>query len=536
MIIRRPNVTAFQSSLLLTASACGFAHFLSGCGAVGGFPNTPSEGETLVLTGNVQGGQQPVSGSHVHVMQAASSAYGAASKALMTANGTTILSDSIGPYIASDSGGNFSVTGDYTCTAGAQVYLLATQGNPGMTAGTNNTGIGIMAGLGVCPASGTFATTSPTVIMNEVTTVATAYALAGFFTDSTHLATDGSAGATIGINNAGANIAQLVSIGTGQTLAATPNGQGTVPQAELNVLGDILSYCINSNGSNCSSLLSLTPNGSTVPTETATAAINIAHNPGANVSALFNLAPSSAPFQPTPSSAPYDFSITIQYTPSTPIFASSGGGSIAIDASGDVWGPGAGSTSVIELSPLGAVTQTISFSAGNTNNPLKVTVSPAGTIWVANSASGFAQPTDGSFNKPAATAVDQSGNIWVANSGNNTVAVLTQTGSPAIGAPLSGNGLATPVAVAIDASANAWVANSTGATLSAFTVAGAPMSGSPFAPNGLSQPVSLAFDAIGNIWLANSGNDSVLELSNIGTPIQQISSATAPSAIVINPK
>jgi len=114
--------------------------------------------------------------------------------------------------------------------------------------------------------------------------------------------------------------------------------------------------------------------------------------------------------------------------------------------------------------------------------------------------------------------------------------VLTQTGSPAIGAPLSGNGLATPVAVAIDASANAWVANSTGATLSAFTVAGAPMSGSPFAPNGLSQPVSLAFDAIGNIWLANSGNDSVLELSNIGTPIQQISSATAPSAIVINPK
>lgn len=537
MMVRRPIATTFHSNLSLAAAACGFALLLSGCGVTGGFPGATSDGATLVIAGNVHGGQQPVTGGHVHVMQAASSAYGAASAALMTANGTTILSDSIGPYVATDSGGNFSITGDYTCTAGAQVYLLATQGNPGMTAGTNNMGIGIMAGLGACPGSHTLAGTVPFVIMNEVTTVATAYALAGFFTDSTHLSTDGSAGATIGINNAAANIAQISGISGGVALATTPNGQGTVPQAKLNLLGNILASCINSNGSTCSSLFSLTPNSSSVvPSETATAAINIAHNPGANVSALYNLVNATGPFQPTPSSMPGDYSITIHYTPSTPIFATSG--SIAIDASGDVWGPGAGATSAIELSPLGALTQTITYSTGYSGNPLNVAVSPAGTIWVANQQLAYAQPTDTYFTpandygagavwayKEIAVAFDTSNNAWVVNAYPASFGEVTSSGT-AVAA--SDSGYAPPGfagssnydvnAVAVDSANHVWglCQHCNGGIVAAeITSNGTAISGTNGdTASSFEYPSGVAIDAGNNAWFSDSGTGQLTKYSS----------------------
>ena len=74
-------------------------------------------------------------------------------------------------------------------------------------------------------------------------------------------------------------------------------------------------------------------NGVNAP-DTATAALNIAHNPGANVATLFGLQTADSPFQPplptTP--LPNDFTIAVSY---------SGAGMnspvpIAIDAAGNV--------------------------------------------------------------------------------------------------------------------------------------------------------------------------------------------------------
>src|ERR1035438_3040948 len=135
--------------------------------------------------------------------------------------------------------------------------------------------------------------------MNEVTTVAAAYALAGYATDATDMSGSNTALAATGMANAAATAANLANIGSGGV-------GGTVSSVpEVYTLADILAACVNSSGpgsTSCSTLFSNatadgTPGGAQ-PTDTATAAINIAHHPGANVAPLYGLATSTAPFQP----------------------------------------------------------------------------------------------------------------------------------------------------------------------------------------------------------------------------------------------
>ena len=80
----------------------------------------------------------------------------------------------------------FSITGDYTCPSGSTpVYMYITGGNPGLTAGTNNTSIALMGLLGYCGDL----TPSTLLVINEMTTVAAVYALAPFMVDATHIGT-----------------------------------------------------------------------------------------------------------------------------------------------------------------------------------------------------------------------------------------------------------------------------------------------------------------------------------------------------------
>ena len=339
----------------------------------------------VALTGLVYGGATPIVGAHVYLFAANTTGYGGAGIAASSSNASVSLlsaaetgtSDAVGAYVATGSGGGFSLTGDYTCSSGQQLYLYALGGG--------NSAAGLMAAIGSCPASG-----SPAIFatVNEVTTIAAAYSFAGFATDATHVSSSGTALAQVGIANAFANAANLVSLLNGTALATTPAGNGTVPQTEINTLANVLASCVNA-GSSCSTLLATaTADGTatgTKPTDTATAAINIAHHPGANIAALYGLA-SAAVFAPALSAQPNDFSVAIAMAEGT----LDNHNGIAIDGAGNAWITNSMvGNSVAKLSPTGLVLSgSGGFTGGGLSEPNGIAIDGSGNAWVANKLRG----------------------------------------------------------------------------------------------------------------------------------------------------
>ena len=123
------------------------------------------------------------------------------------------------------------------------MYLYSIGGTQG---GVANPVAGLLA-AGNCPSGGSFPS-GLYVVVNEVSTIATAYALAGFATDALHISSSGTPLAQTGIFNADANALNLENIATGTALTTTPAGNGTVPQTTINTLANILAACVNSNG------------------------------------------------------------------------------------------------------------------------------------------------------------------------------------------------------------------------------------------------------------------------------------------------
>lgn len=521
---------------------------LAGCSGVpvsGPIVTNPVSG--VALRGIVNGGQQPIVGAHVYLYGANSNGYGSASTSLLgNFNGTT--KDSNGNYyVTTVTGGAFSISGDYTCPdATTQVYLYAIGGDP--TPGVPNAAAGLMAGLGSCD-SPSF--TSQFFVVNEVSTVATAYAIAGFATDPTHVSSSGTSLAELGIADAFSAIANLENQSTGLPLAMTPAGNGTVPQDEINTLADILAACVNTNGAvtgptnptPCYTLFSNATNGTAAPTDTATAAINIAHNPGANVGNLYGLVTEQSPFQGTVSQ-PNDFTIAINYT---------GGGldgsgfapeGIAVDGSGNIWIPNFASNSVSEISPLGVpISSSSGFTstAGYLAGPTGIAIDLNYNAWIAslnnttmtevnrNGAILTTPPpyfTGAGLSDPYGVAISGGGTsnfVWVTNEGGNSLSEF----EGANGLELSGeNGfqdvdVTAPAGIAADTSGNLWFANAGGlASIGEATPSAVPGSVSAynqFAGSALSSPYGIAIDGSGNIWVANetgdNGNGSLSEYS-----------------------
>lgn len=435
-----------------------------------------------VLHGIVHGGQNPIVGAHVYLYAINNTGYGGPGIAPSATNASVSLlhsaantnADNNGNYfVTTDKYGSFSISSDYTCPSNyAHIYYYVSGGDPGLGSGVNSA-ITLVAPAPACNA------TANTYI-NEISTVASVYAFAGFASDPTHVSSSNTTLAATGLANSAATLANLEDLNQSFALASTPAGNGTVPQQEINTLANILAACINSTGpasTQCSTLFSnATSNGVNAP-DTATAALNIAHNPGPGptiMGNLFGLQTPSSPFQSALSSAPNDFTIAISYSGA----GMNGPVPVVIDKSGDVWvgNAASGANSVSELSPIGAP---ISTSAGYTGAGIQ---------------------------DPYSMAIDKSGNVWTANVTPNSLSEISSTGTPAANSPYTGGGLNAPNSIAFDSLGHAWVVNNVGASLSEFSSTGSPISTAPGDQGGgiNNNPLCLAMDALGNIWVSDS--------------------------------
>ena len=518
-----------RKSLPIVTVLC--ALLLAGCAGVpvtSPVATKPVQG--VALKGIVHGGQQPIVGAHVYLYAASTGIPGTLSTSLLGNFGGTSKDGQGNYYVTTVTGGAFSISGDYTCPSGtAQVYLYAIGGDP--TPGVPNTVAGLLAGLGSCDAP---SFSSQYIVVNEVSTVATAYAIAGFATDATHVSSSGTTLATLGISNAFGAIANLENVSTGTALATTPEGNGTVPQGEINTLADILAACINTNGSTasgmpCGTLFSNAMNGTTAPGDTATAAINIAHNPGANLDNLYSLVQPGAPFQGT-ISEPNDFTLAITYTGGGLDGSGNAPEGLAVDGAGNVWVPNSGSSSLSELEYNGTVLSgTSGFGIGALDSPTSVAIDPSGFVSVANfygssltqfftSGAVRTKPQGSGLYEPYGIAIDSVDNIWVSNSGDNTLSEFQSSGAASSGT----NGFAgvnAPAGIAADTSRDVWTtvwASLPYAIVEATpsNVPGNPPTLTPITEEQLAAPYGIAIDGSGNIWVTNTGgNGSLSEYS-----------------------
>ena len=143
---------------------------LTGCSIGPTTASKPAAG--LARSGVVRGGQQPIVGANIQLYAVGTTGDASAATSLLNS------------AVQTDQSGSFSITSDYTCpSASTEVYLVATGGNPGLAAGTNNAGIAMMAALGQCSSLGV----STFIFVDEVTTIGSLAALYPYMSSATHL-------------------------------------------------------------------------------------------------------------------------------------------------------------------------------------------------------------------------------------------------------------------------------------------------------------------------------------------------------------
>ena len=430
----------------LAAAALSLSMGLAGCGLSEPTDAAPAPTAGIRISGSVYGGQQAITGASVQLYAAGSTVYGTGYPYTV---GTSLLGNNV---VTTQAGGRFSLANDFTCPTPAPVYvyLVVTGGNPGLSIGTNPN-LALMAALGRCD----LISSNTSVVVNEMTTVASVWALAPFMTGTTAIGS--SAANANGLLNAFAAVNKLANIATGSASGPALPANATLPVAKLNTLADALAACVNSSGGSagqsngCGYLFTAATINGVAPTDTVTAAMNIAQHPG-NIGNLLGIVPTNPPFQPVLSGPPNDWTIAINYTGglSTPK-------GLALDASGNVWIANSGNNSVTELSNTGAVLSGSGYTAGPMNAPSAIAIDASGNAWVANGGNSSVTELNpsgttgtlytGSFNKPSAIAIDALGDAWVANNGNSSVTLIGISGTMT---QYTGSGLAAPVAIAID--------------------------------------------------------------------------------------
>jgi hypothetical protein len=442
--------TVIAINLLLGATV-----MLTGCGIGERDTSTTPEIVTTSISGIVHGGEQPISGSTVELWVTGTTGYGTGASQLI-ASTTTAATTGAFQFPTANVPGNCTGLGPYAyiTASGGDPTGATTPASPGWTGG--NHAILLAAMLGPCSSVGA----STNVVVNEVTTVAAAYALSGFATVSGSGGTQASLniGAPTsnaqGLADAVANAALLVNSATG---AVNPSSSTVlVPSALIYALANTMANCVNTTEYNalpCTTILPLaTPPGGTQPVNIFQALINIAKYPGRNVVSLIDAAGSYAPFSTTltdggsSTTVLNDLSMALAFPNSTLAGAPTTPLTLTVDNSDDVWVLGAANAS------YDYITEFSSPSAGASyTNSLGSTAALASTENIRGG------------------AFDTLGNLWMPDGNTGSIIEIPSGSGPSAAVDNVISGLVTTgtkkyidantYTVAVDGSNNVWSAS-----------------------------------------------------------------------------
>jgi hypothetical protein len=457
--------------------------------------------------GKVVADLKPVMGASVQLYAAGSTGNGSAPVALLAQTLTT------------NSAGAFAVSAGYSCpSAQTPLYVLSKGGKPGGAA--NNSSLWLMAALGPCSSI----VAGSSFVLNEVTTVAAASALAPF------MSSGGNVGATCtntaGLDNAFQNAKNLVNAATGYSPGSGIPSTLAIPTAKLDTLSNALTTCSGTGA--CSSLFSAATSDGAVPANTLDAALNIVHSPANNLAAVYALASANSAFSPALATAPPDWMLTNTVR---------GGGmslpsSLSITASGNVWVASYLNT-VSEFTASGAAVFPTGISGHGINQSYGLALDIQGNVWIANeqttSNSGLGSITElnasgqliasgitnGGIDFPVAATADSNGNMWIVDYGDSKVTLLNNSATPLSGTTGWGEtSLQFPVALAVDSKHNAWVANQAGILpVTKISSDGSQITNFKCDCNGAS---GIATDQNDNVWVANYTSSTVSQLNTCG--------------------
>jgi hypothetical protein len=496
-------------------------------------PSATSLSSAATIGGRLHGGSQPITGATVTLYYAGNSGYGSG----LTQGGNA----TVAAVTHTDSTGSFSFSQDptpnddtasgntYSCPlitstvttmpAGVEndplVYVIARGGNTLNTADptVHNDAAVFLGVFGLCSQI----SSSSFLDLNEVTTVASIAALQQYFNPVTEsIGTDGIGGAKLSLTNTLSTISNLANVATGTAVASTSlaGGNGgvsgvtvtaTSPAATINSIANILAACVNNTDSSappCQTLFNYAspPNvvqtdrpyhsaAFTNATDTLQAAYYMLSNPtngsATNLQKLFNLTVGGAPFQPSLSTAPSDWSISIAYSSSSP--CGTGNGSfinapqdLNLDESGNLWIANGQATSgnLSEISVNGTPTACVFLGGGSSRG----------------------------------STVDTQGNIWYGTTAANNI----YSYNPSNGSILTYTTAAPPLAVTADGSGNVYFSTTTDGSLYEIAGAANATSTAPGTPTlvatSLGTPARLMPDTTGAIW-ASSGSNFVSQIA-----------------------
>ena len=497
------SLNAGISRFAAFVSAAALAFSLSGCMMHETAAATLVPQDGVALGGRLMGGQQPVSGATVYVVQTGTSGYG---NSTLGANLAT----------TSDANGSYSFpAGSYTCpSATTPILLEARGGNPGLAAGTNNAAIFMVAVAGLC---GQLTPTTP-IIINELTTVAAAYVLRPFMNGNNVGVPNSNA---VGMVNAIATYNNLVNNSRGDTPgAAVPAGEA-IPSLMIRSLANSLSACVNTTDGTSTACQNLFAYAQTATAGTTAnvfvASAGIAAHPQTNAGLIYSLAPATPPFGPALITNPVDWAMNIVYTSGR---LKSIHVALDVDAGGNVFvlTQGGSSGTVEELSNSGTLLRGDLLN-NFIDGPTGLAINTLGQVAVTSATPGAASVllmdgtgtlvstyTDSNvLTAPSGVAFDAASNLVVTDSGANDILVLT-TGTGGVAATLVRTVVDAggPTNPALDGAGNLWLGKLGTNTVDRFA-GGATGIKTSYTNSSVASNAYLSFDNAGNAITCGNG-------------------------------